>query len=361
MKRGFLFLRNFHSSTLPNPEDYDELYYDECILFPTRNLTYPVPIPPSEPRIAIVRRAINAIAEHLNRTIKPLDLSNPQALIADQIDCIVVKVPLMESFEGGSLEKYVRVEIIREDLHLAINHKTFTGFYEQVGGRSWHKVPSLTSLERTVEDHLEHFIRVKLRGYASRRGRACKSAESGLSPWVSLGVMPVLNLLHLVEKLPLSVQTDDSREFRRQVYWALYCRYRCNQSDWAGAEARWPLRGLTPSQSDMLHNWMVGALPEGLKPWVQGLSGGTVVEKYLNDGMKHMLKTGVASNRFRLMTSYYLSYILGIPWGYGEIYFREVLLDYHPNLNRYNWYAQCVRNRFLKSYNLGTQYRNRLD
>jgi deoxyribodipyrimidine photo-lyase len=70
-----------------------------------------------------------------------------------------------------------------------------------------------------------------------------------------------------------------------------------------------------------------------LKRWKNGTTGYPIVDA----GMRQLNESGWMHNRVRLVTSNFLSVILGINWKEGEKYFAQNLVDYDPSSNNGNW------------------------
>jgi deoxyribodipyrimidine photo-lyase len=88
-----------------------------------------------------------------------------------------------------------------------------------------------------------------------------------------------------------------------------------------------------------------------LKRWKEGNTGYPIVDA----GMRQLNQTGWMHNRVRLITSNFLSIILGINWKEGEKYFAQHLVDYDPSSNNGNWQwsAQVGTDKvpYLRVYN----------
>jgi len=91
------------------------------------------------------------------------------------------------------------------------------------------------------------------------------------------------------------------------------------------------------------------------KAWCEGKTGFPIIDA----GMRQLNETGWMHNRVRLLTSNFLSLLLGINWRWGERYFAQHLVDYDPSSNNLNWQFSAQvgtdRNPFLRIYNPITQ------
>jgi len=69
------------------------------------------------------------------------------------------------------------------------------------------------------------------------------------------------------------------------------------------------------------------------KKWCNGNTGFPIVDA----GMRQLNITGYMHNRSRMITSNFLTKILGISWKKGEKYFATKLVDYDPSSNNGGW------------------------
>lgn len=85
--------------------------------------------------------------------------------------------------------------------------------------------------------------------------------------------------------------------------------------------------------------------------WCEGKTGVPLVDA----GMRQMNETGWMHNRVRLITSNYLTMVLGIDWKKGEKYFAQKLIDYDVASNNLNWQFSAQvgtdRNPYVRIYN----------
>lgn len=91
--------------------------------------------------------------------------------------------------------------------------------------------------------------------------------------------------------------------------------------------------------------------PTLFKKWCDGRTGFPIVDA----GMRQLNATGWMQNRVRLITSNFLTLVMGIDWRKGEKYFAQKLVDYDPSSNNGNWQftAQVGIDRvpYLRIYN----------
>lgn len=90
---------------------------------------------------------------------------------------------------------------------------------------------------------------------------------------------------------------------------------------------------------------------EWFQKWCEGRTGFPIIDA----GMRQLNQTGWMHNRVRLLTSNFLTLLLGIDWRHGERYFAQRLVDYDPSSNNGNWQftAQVGTDRtpYLRIYN----------
>ena len=328
--RAFLFTRNLHSSTVDPKNPYDLYYYEEGIMNPKTLLDFKEY---GVHRRNFISRVLNDLSSYLGQQIKPLNLQNLSSFLQES-----GVTDLTISPQVG-----VHMEVVDHRVHVRNppvygNHKarTFKGFQDSVVDFGFHTVEPILPLEVQALTALRSYLG-SMDSYAKDRGTLSpRGGMSLLSPYLALGVLRLQTLYHQVDLM--GSHSEDLRQFKRQCLWALYTRYRFNQLN------TWEIKPLEPSQEKKLRDWIQGTLDEKTK--VQG---------FMNRYMKALKEGRPVSNRFRLITSYYLHFTLGIPWIYGQSYFRQVLVDYHPASNFMNWYFQCVRNRYTRFYNLHRQ------
>jgi deoxyribodipyrimidine photo-lyase len=73
--------------------------------------------------------------------------------------------------------------------------------------------------------------------------------------------------------------------------------------------------------------------PTDFKKWQQGKTGVPLVDA----AMRQLAKTGYMHNRARMVVASYLVKDLEIDWRWGERYFAQQLIDYHPSANSGGW------------------------
>ena len=82
---------------------------------------------------------------------------------------------------------------------------------------------------------------------------------------------------------------------------------------------------------EVKYNWRNSK--EDFEKWCKGETGVDIVDAC----MKQLNTTHYMHNRGRLIVADYLIKHLRLPWQWGEKYFAQMLVDYDPIINNYNW------------------------
>lgn len=326
--RGFIFIRNL-TTNQPVKLDYDYYFYSSELISNTLDDA------PQEfkellenntvHRIAFIKRIISELEDFLGKPIIEISAQNYQSL-KDKYNILSMEmcIPL---FETSRLSTLVDV-VIKQECTMQFSTQTFTKFHHSF-------TPIFPSVKFTPNTNsevevLNRILKYPMEDYALRKTRIAPKGVL-ISSFLSCGVISISHVLKLAYAMKESPGRD---EFIRQVLWAYYSKVKVLP------DPNFP--PLTESKKALFKKYISGTLEGGY------------VENELNKEIKTLVSGGSISNRSRLMLSYYLIIKLDIYWEYGELFFRSALEDYHPKINRYNWFAQ-TRNRFLKSYNLERQ------
>ena len=334
MKKAFIFVRNLTTNSPVDLKSYDFYFYSEELT--TRVLE---DSPYKEvlsgnlgPRVDLVCRILKELEDYVG---KPITGVNEETFreVMDRHG-VSHSETYLPPYETSKLENLV--SYVWRPPNLGSSHvcSTFTKFHRDLkrGTSSETYVPRLKS-EFQVLSRLKRYLDNDLKGYLKKRSKL-DPLTSGLAPYLSLGVMSIETLLSILEDS--TEDSQDKREFHRQVCWATYSKIKRVP----------PPKSLPVLEGEREKKYLLfcsGSLPEE-----------SVVEVFVNREVNKMVRGDLISNRSRLILSYYLIKRLGVYWEYGEHFFRSGLIDYHPKINFFNWYSQN-RNRFLSSYNLERQ------
>ena len=339
--RALIFVRNL-TTNLPTKLDYDYYYYSQQ-LTTTIDLSKTLGDQLSsygEFRLNFIKTVIEDLSNFLQKPILPINLKNVRDEIkAKNLTQLVLILPSGEKTIFSTIAKELEILQIKET---TINLKTIshTKYYEHLHYTQQYYTPR-TNAQHEVFRRLKQFLLEKVKGYKFNRNlinEETRAPTSELSEYLALGVMSFEALMTIIDEHRPVVSNDDYEEFRRQVSWILYCKIK--------PVPEWILPTLTHEELDAFTKWIKGELALVVNEKITGK---------VNKLLKSISKGEKPSNRTRLIVSYVLIKVLKLPWQYGELYFRHVLTDYHPQINYYNWYAQN-KNRYLSSYNLVRQF-----
>ena len=328
MNSGFIFHRNL-STNQPFKLDYTHYFYSAELV---ESMLDDAPLVYKETlsknlllRNQFVLRVLTELESYLE---KPIYLISPTSY-KDTIERLQISHVQMHLtlFEESNLEPFVD-KVIRITQTKPVSVQNFTKFQSLF--KLTHDVPGFTPKLKSEWEVLKLINEYPLDRYDKRRTMITPSGVL-ISNYTSCGVITVEQVLDLLNKRPSS---GGKTQLIRQLKWAYYSKLKPTGAPY------FPL--LPEDQSKKYMRFITGTLQ------------GDLVEDFLNKQIHNMNNGGLVSNRTRLMLSHYLIIKLGLYWEYGELYFRSVLADYHPKINRYNWFAQS-RNRYLKCYNLTRQ------
>lgn len=171
----------------------------------------------------------------------------------------------------------------------------------QVGGRS----EALTILKGLS----------KFRSYARTRNDPSVPTTS-LSAHIKFGTVSIREVYEKFRKVSAELLRQLVwHDFYAQIMYYLPYRKTLGGGNFQDKKVRW-------STSDKL-----------FRAWCEGRTGFPIVDA----GMRQLNTIGWMHNRVRLLTSNFLSLVLGIDWRKGERYFAQKLVDYDPSSNNGNW------------------------
>ena len=332
--KNLIFGRNITTNQLLDLRSYDYYFFAEELIHPLGHL--PKYLQETcgingEKRQTWVSDCILELEQYLGKRILPIT--------SNQIEWEAARGSRFEMHLPSGEYTHLKgpIQFIINNNHSERPPNTFTGFYSKYFNAPPTQYNPVTAAEKKYYKQLIDFLQNTMPGYEVSRTKIDPLGTSKLSPCFSLGIISFEHLIDIVQqKLE---PTPSYQEFERQCHWILYCKLRAREL--LDKDLPPPL---TPAQESLFHQWANGDLPEH-----------NPVDWTINKYMKLLRMGVVLSNRFRLMTSHYLVKKLGIDWRYGELYFRNALIDSHPLVNYYNWRWQCVSNRFFNGYNLQRQ------
>jgi deoxyribodipyrimidine photo-lyase len=167
---------------------------------------------------------------------------------------------------------------------------------------------------------LEEFVSDGLSAYPSAHDLPAVRGTSELSAALALGeVSPRQVARAAIDAVGESV----AEPFLRQLAWREFA------ADQLHAHPSLPDEPLHAEFSAM--PWRDD--PTGLAAWTEGRTGWPIVDA----GMRQLGQTGWMHNRVRMVAASALTKDLLVPWQTGAAAFEQLLADYDPALNAFNW------------------------
>jgi len=337
--KAFIFYRNFNSKNNILFKKYSHFFYSFQLIQPytkieleelNKTQTFKSLIENVEinPRLIFLKKIIKDFENYLQKPIEPIKPSDiPILKYKLGIKEFHIYLPLGEKMllESQFLEQGVIIKRVEPLFVKKFN--TFNDFYNALKVRAIDvnvNFKPKTVLEKELFLKMTEYKK-HISLYAEHRTKLSSKNTSNLSPYYALGVCSFEQILTFYK------QYLDT-EFFRQLSWILYCKLKYEDIP------KWNIS----NKLSMFEEWLTNKLPSSL------------VNDWVNEQMVLLKKGQMLSNRTRLIISAHFIRDLGNDWNYGELFFRNFLIDGHTMINRYNWYAQS-KNRFLKNYNIPLQ------
>lgn len=346
MDKAFIFYRNLKPPQ--NPEEYKLFFYstqmtddilreDEASWIinskELRSLNLEKFIS-SGPRVEWVNRCIKDLSEYLQKPIRPIRLSKLEERESQNVH-FHMDLPWGETTINQDKLKRLGVTITRTNPP-PVPISTFSRYHEEMKKIEF-KPPTApqTNLQKQMHERIESF-KARIGNYPKNRTRIPSQYTSNLSPYLAVGVRSFEQILGYFRDFK-------DTEYYRQLLWIGYCKMKGALIPYWKDREKYLHRGIQEHEEaeTNIAKWVKGGNDPLLKPWIESQ-------------MKNLHEGELLSNRSRLILSAYLIRDLKIPWQLGEICFRILLKDSHPQVNQYNWYAQS-KNRFLRNYNIRRQ------
>jgi deoxyribodipyrimidine photo-lyase len=178
------------------------------------------------------------------------------------------------------------------------------------------------------EQHaLPLFFQNKIANYASVRDIPSIKGTSGLSPYLSAGVISPRYILRvLLTKFPDILLAEDSAEFSwlNEIIWREFYRHLMFH------EPRLCKNQCFNTKYQNLH-WINNE--QLFKQWCEGKTGYPLVDA----AMRQLNQTGWMHNRLRMVVASFLTKHLLLDWRLGEKYFMQNLIDGDLASNNGGW------------------------
>lgn len=177
--------------------------------------------------------------------------------------------------------------------------------------------------EDGAQKRLEHFLKVGIKGYRSRRDFPAADSASQLSAHLALGEISPARIWHGTLDLPDSIASEDIVHFRKELVWRDFSYHllfhfpTLREENWNAKFDGFP--------------WVKNQTL--LQAWQQGRTGYPIVDA----GMRQLWQHGTMHNRVRMIAASFLIKDLMIDWRDGEAWFRDTLVDADPASNAASW------------------------
>ncbi len=177
--------------------------------------------------------------------------------------------------------------------------------------------------ERAALDALERFVTEGLADYARRRDRLDGSGTSGLSPYITMGVLSARTAAIRVEAAGHASNGGGAAKWLAELAWRDFMAdllyHRPDLLD-APFQPKWSAMDWSGSDADF-------------EAWRDGRTGIPAVDA----AMRQLKETGWISNRARMVAAQFLTKNLRVDWRRGEAVFKDWLLDGDTASNVGNW------------------------
>lgn len=154
-----------------------------------------------------------------------------------------------------------------------------------------------------------------LAAYEHRRDELDGAGGSHLSTALRFGEIAFARLWTDTRKANM----PGAAKFADELIWRAYCRH------WLANHPEWR----APSRGEIA--WRDA--PEEFTAWTRGQTGYPVIDA----AMRGLWRTGLMSNRARMLCASFLCKHLLVDWRCGEAWFWDCLLDADPAANPFNW------------------------
>lgn len=201
----------------------------------------------------------------------------------------------------------------------------------------------------TLSHVVERFIDEKLARYSEVRDYPAIKGTSGLSPYFSLGIISVAQVLgQIQQRIPDILQFSGRPEFSwiNELIWREFYRHLI---------VEWPHLCKHKNFNSKYDHVPWRADSEGFSAWCNGKTGYPLVDA----AMRQLNETGWMHNRLRMVVASFLTKHLLIDWRWGEKYFMSKLIDgdLASNNGGWQWAAStgCDAQPYFRVFNPITQ------
>lgn len=170
---------------------------------------------------------------------------------------------------------------------------------------------------------LSEFIDDKIAVYEDERDNPYDRSTSGLSPYMSYGVIGVREVWEETQNAKDNANVDSVEEFQEQIAWRDFY----TQVLYHNPEV------VTENYKDYENEIQWSNNEEHLQRWKEGKTGYPIVDA----GMRQLIQEGRMHNRLRMIVASFLTKDLLIDWREGYKWFRKMLIDHDTANNNGGW------------------------
>ncbi|QJD71305.1 deoxyribodipyrimidine photo-lyase [Marinobacterium sp. LSUCC0821] len=175
-----------------------------------------------------------------------------------------------------------------------------------------------------IREQVYQFIREREADYKEKRDFPAVNGTSKLSPYLTIGAVSPLQLLH-VQRSEYSHDGWLNSSWLNELIWREF--YRHLMVAFPGLSRLEPFRPETEARIQWLDR------ESAWQAWCQGETGFPIVDA----AMKQLLATGWMHNRLRMVVASFLTKLVGIDWRRGEEFFMSKLIDADFASNNGGW------------------------
>lgn len=180
----------------------------------------------------------------------------------------------------------------------------------------------------SVRQRVYEFVENREADYAEQRDYPAVAGTSKLSPYLTIGAVSPLQLMHVLRNQYRDEGWLES-SWLNEIIWREF--YRHLLPAFPELSKLEPFRPETEARITWIDD------SAGFDAWCRGETGFPIVDA----AMKQLLETGWMHNRLRMVVGSFLTKLLGVDWRLGEKFFMQHLIDadFPSNLGGWQWSA----------------------
>ena len=179
-----------------------------------------------------------------------------------------------------------------------------------------------------IRSQVYRFVEQSEADYAEQRNFPAVEGTSKLSPYLTIGAVSPLQLLHVLRNHYADERWLEG-SWLNEIIWREF--YRHLLVAFPELSKLEPFRPETEARITWIDD------SQAFDAWCRGETGFPIVDA----AMKQLLETGWMHNRLRMIVASFLTKLLGVDWRLGEKFFMQQLIDadFASNLGGWQWSA----------------------